>query len=257
VLAAHPDDETIGASAILGRLPDVTVVYLTDGAPRDKRFWSAGGHYSREEYARIRGREAESALEVVGIPPDRIHYLGGSDQESIFESRSLVESLSSLLCERKPDVLITHPYEGGHPDHDSAALVASLAVSTLTDKGLIAPELLEMTSYHARDGRCFMGEFLREPAAQPGSSDELIIQLSSEEYARKKCMMDCYESQTSVLRNFPLGPERLRVAREYDFARPPHQGMLWYEAMGWPITGERWRQLAARALAARREIACA
>ncbi|MCU1298162.1 MAG: hypothetical protein JWO91_2440 [Acidobacteriaceae bacterium] len=257
VLAAHPDDETIGASAALGRLPNAGVVFLTDGAPRDKRLWSAGGDYSREEYARIRRCEAESALELVGIHPERIRFLGGVDQESVFESRGLAESLLGLLCEGEPDVLITHPYEGGHPDHDSAALVASLAVSILTDKGLTTPELLEMTSYHARDGKCFMGEFLPESPAQPANSEELIIHLSPEEATRKNRMMDCYQSQTSPLQNFPLGPERLRVTPEYDFTKPPHQGMLWYEVMGWPITGERWRELAAQAITGRRESACA
>src|SRR5262245_42709457 len=38
VLAAHPDDETIGASRLLRRLSQPLVIYLTDGAPRDTRF---------------------------------------------------------------------------------------------------------------------------------------------------------------------------------------------------------------------------
>ena len=51
LLAAHPDDETIGASAALHRLPDVTVAYLTDGAPRDTRLWSPHVNGSRDFYA--------------------------------------------------------------------------------------------------------------------------------------------------------------------------------------------------------------
>src|SRR5581483_7709934 len=67
ILAAHPDDETIGASALLGRVPGVTVVYLTDGAPRDARFRSPHVSGSRELYACVRAEEAASALSYVGV----------------------------------------------------------------------------------------------------------------------------------------------------------------------------------------------
>ncbi|HZR57660.1 MAG TPA: PIG-L deacetylase family protein [Terriglobales bacterium] len=246
MLAAHPDDETIGASAALSRLPNAAVVYLTDGAPRDKQLWSGGGNYSREEYACIRRHEAEAALEVVGIPVERIHYLGTIDQESVFRLRELAGTLSILLHELQPDALITHAYEGGHPDHDSAALVASLAVNSF--KAAAAPKLLEMTSYHAHNGKCCMGEFLPVSEGQPGRFEEFIIQLAPEEAARKKRMMDCYKSQKLVLQNFPLNPERLRPAPKYNFSTPPHSGKLWYECMGWQITGVQWRELATQAI---------
>jgi len=35
LLCAHPDDETIGATACMSRLRNCAVVFLTDGAPRD------------------------------------------------------------------------------------------------------------------------------------------------------------------------------------------------------------------------------
>ena len=35
VVAAHPDDETVGAGAQLMRLPQLVLMHLTDGAPRD------------------------------------------------------------------------------------------------------------------------------------------------------------------------------------------------------------------------------
>ncbi|HET7442195.1 MAG TPA: PIG-L family deacetylase, partial [Terriglobales bacterium] len=59
-LAAHPDDETIGASAALRRLPGAIVVYVTDGAPHDPRFRSSFTG-SREDYVRARRCEAEAA----------------------------------------------------------------------------------------------------------------------------------------------------------------------------------------------------
>ena len=41
--------------------------------------------------------------------------------------------------------VITHPYEGGHPDHDACAFAARAAVRHSANKA----KLMEFTSYHA------------------------------------------------------------------------------------------------------------
>jgi LmbE family N-acetylglucosaminyl deacetylase len=248
VLAAHPDDETIGASALLARFPAALVVYLTDGAPRDKHLWPPTMQGSREDYAALRRREAANALAHVGISDQQIFWLGGVDQEAIFDVLTLAPKLTEFLRQCRPDLLITHSYEGGHPDHDSAALIARLACSTL---GREAPEICEMTSYHARDGRCVTGEFLN---ADPSS--EIVLDLWEEDRELKRSMMDEHQSQRLVLENFPIISEQLRIAPVYDFFQPAHEGKLWYECMGWPMTGARWRNLAAAAFATQQECSC-
>src|SRR3954466_7803279 len=156
VLAAHPDDETIGASVLLSRFPQASVAFLTDGAPRDTGLWSAGVKGSRQEYAETRRKEALHALHHAGISEQRVFWLGGVDQEAVFEISVLAQRFSKLTKEMRPEIVVTHPYEGGHPDHDSAAVIARIAISLVE----ISPLLLEMTSYHARDGKCTTGEFL-------------------------------------------------------------------------------------------------
>lgn len=248
VLAAHPDDETIGASALLARFP-ASVIYLTDGAPRDSRLWPPDFHGSREEYALLRRAEAERALLHVGVPPERIHGLEATDQEAIFIAGALVRNLTELLAAIDADLLITHPYEGGHPDHDSAALVAHLALTHLNlDQ---APLLFEMTSYHARDCRCVTGEFLN-----PNAQQEFCVDLSPAENERKRQMFAAHASQRLVLSAFSTDRERFRRAPDYDFSQPPHQGKLWYECMGWQMTGEQWCALAAQSIARGQEYAC-
>jgi N-acetylglucosamine malate deacetylase 2 len=254
-LAAHPDDETIGASAALGRVQGSVIVYLTDGAPHDRSLWSSF-RGSREEYARTRRKEAEAALALTGIPPQRMFCLDAADQDSIYDVPVLVEKLIKIARWFQPAILITHAYEGGHPDHDCAALVANVARRCLERDG-IRLLVLEMTSYHARDGACVTGEFL---AVQQRTSDppaELTIHLSPEEQERKKEMLHRFATQAGVVQGFQLDPERLREAPDYDFARPPHEGPLWYELMGWPLTGQRWRELAVQALENFGESLCA
>jgi N-acetylglucosamine malate deacetylase 2 len=249
VLAAHPDDETIGASLLLSRFSQSTVAFLTDGAPRDTSLWSAGVNGSRDYYARTRKQEALRALHHAGVSEQRVFWLEAIDQEATLEMSILVERLAKLLTEISPAIVVTHPYEGGHPDHDSAAVVARLATSLLDNEN--RPVLFEMTSYHARDGQCVTGEFLH-----PGSSPEMCFEFSSADRERKRNMMDAYASQRLVLENFPIHQERLRLAPEYNFSEPPHEGKLWYEWMGWPMTAVRWRELATSAIAEAQEHSC-
>src|SRR5215469_18559093 len=131
LVAAHPDDESIGASALLARCPNACVIFVTDGAPQDRKLWPKAIEGSRQQYAAIRRQEAERALAHAGIPARQISWLGGVDQEAIFTVAQLLARLVHLVEQVRPESLVTHPYEGGHPDHDCTALLASLALSLI------------------------------------------------------------------------------------------------------------------------------
>ena len=249
VFAGHPDDETIGASTLLAHFASPRVIYLTDGAPRDRNLWSPDFQGTREAYSLLRRAEAGQALRLAGLSDGQIDWLGGVDQEAIFSADALVCRLSELLRKVEVDVLVTHPYEGGHPDHDTAALLAHLAIHTLGRES--APLLVEMTSYHAHDGQCVSGMFL-----SPDTAQELQLHLSEAERTRKADMLAAYASQRRVLEAFPIDHERFRAAPEYDFTCAPHQGKLWYECMAWPMTGRQWRALAMRKIAGVQELSC-
>jgi hypothetical protein len=102
-----------------------------------------------------------------------------------------------------------------------------------------------------RNRQCVTGAFLN---SEPSS--EIVLELLDEDRERKRKMMEEYRSQRLVLQNFPITNERLRMAQEYDFSQSPHEGKLWYECMGWPMTGRRWRELALAAFADSREYSC-
>ncbi len=233
VVVAHPDDEVVGAGALIFRLPDVWILHATDGAPRDPRFMARGFQGTREEYARARRRELEQALALAGVGPDRLLGLGIADQEAVFEIPRLTERIARAVREIGPDTVLTLAYEGGHPDHDAVALAARRAAEGI--------EILEMPLYHAEPGTegMVVQEFL------PGSP-EIDLPLTDRERDLKQRMIEAFATQAETLQAFlPPRDERFRPAPSYDFTRPPHAGRLQYEIWGFPIDGHRWREAAA------------
>ena len=238
VLAAHPDDETIGMGASLGLCRDLTIVHLTDGAPRGGVDARAAGFANTHDYAAARRAELAAALRV-GDVRGRLDELGAADQHAAFEMHRLTDTMADLLRRLRPACVITHAYEGGHPDHDTACLVARLACHAREEP----PGLLEMTGYFANPtGEMIVGGFLGEPAA-------LVATLTEEERARREAMLDCFVSQRATLARFRgMESECFRLSPPYDFGAAPNPGTLWYERFDWGITGGQWRALALEAL---------
>lgn len=242
---AHPDDETIGAGILLSHTPDAWVLHATDGVPGNAGFIARGFSGTPEEYAAARRRELEAALALAGIGPERLRCLGARDQETVFEIPRLTRELATAFREIAPEIVLTHAYEGGHPDHDAVAFAVHAAADLLRGEGAEPPEIWEMPLYHAEPGenrerRTVVGEFLPAPGLE-----EIRITLTQEERERKRRMLGCFETQSQTLRAFlPPRDERFRPAPRYDFSKPPHAGRLQYEIWGFGMTGERWREVA-------------
>ena len=149
----------------------------------------------------------------------------------------------NLLDELRPDVVLTHPYEGGHSDHDATAFVVHLAAGILRREGGKAPIVLELTSYHSSNGQRVRGRFL---SAQGVRVRTVVLDIAAR--TRKAGMFASFSTQQEVLGKFPLHVERFRVAPRYLFTEAPHQGLLDYERYCVSITGNEWRAKAAAAL---------
>jgi LmbE family N-acetylglucosaminyl deacetylase len=246
VLAAHPCDESLGAAGLLTRLGDPWVVCLTDGAPRDRRFVPKGLPASPSGYAKVRRREIAAAMAIAGVGADRLLLLDVPDQGAALGLPRLVQRLTTLVRGLRPHLLVTHGYEGGHPDHDAAALAARLAVERLEREEGAAPALAEMLSYHREEDRLVADRFL--PA--PTDRWTVVLRLSPRERRLRRQMLECHRSQVATLTQLPERAwELLRPTPPYDFLQPPHPGPLQYEVLGFDLDGAHWRELARQAIA--------
>jgi LmbE family N-acetylglucosaminyl deacetylase len=243
LIVAHPDDEAIGAGGILAGIRDAVVAHVTDGAPRDDRYAQSKGFQTREEYARARRREVVNALGHVGITPERCRGLGYVDGEASLHLLELVFDIARLIDEVRPEIVLTHPYEGGHSDHDATAFAVQLACGVLRRDNVPTPIVLELTSYHNVSGTRRVFQFL--PFL---GSEQRTIRLTDSEKTLKKAMYEEFVSQSHVLERFPISIERFRPAPRYLFTQAPHDGQLDYERFCTLITGAEWRKNAEKAL---------
>ncbi len=205
-------------------MSDPIVIFAMDGAPRSDFFWKQ--HGSREAYARVRAAEAERALSAVRVT--HLHFLSepspAADQELYLKLDEAYEFLANLIDLELPQAILTHAYEGGHPDHDACAFLGRQA-----GKHYGLP-VWEMPLYHRASGEVRRQSFISADGQQ-------VMELSREELARKRDMYATYSSQASVLADFNAALERFRPMWNYDFSCAPHPGVLNYEAWQWPITG--------------------
>lgn len=244
IVGAHPDDESIGLGGHLSNLPKVTIVTVTDGAPRDMADARANGFATWQAYAEARTQELRDALAEADIPETALIQFSLPDKRAVYGIAAAAKRLATLLAERQSRFLCTHPYEGGHPDHDATAVAVYAACRLLAREGRPAPVIVEMASYHAGpDGPVFQ-RFAPEP-----DLPVLEVVLDGQALALKRRMLARHLTQQGTLAWFTDTAERFRLAPAYDFSRLPNGGRLQYEAWNFPIKGTEWLRLASDALA--------
>ncbi|MGH9472659.1 MAG: PIG-L deacetylase family protein [Terriglobales bacterium] len=219
MLAAHPDDEAVGAAGWLaehrGRL---AVVFLTDGVPQQAACM-APGFSDRQVYKAVRRSEARAACATL-CPAAGLYFAPFGDQ---ILHRSLAAAsrwLEDTLRKVAPEALLCPAFEAGHPDHDAASLLGSLAAARW---GVPA---WEYALYTVWDGQLLRQQF-------PGS-DGFRRQLPRPLARRKRAALALYRSQQRTLAEFDAAVEAIRPMPDHDYTRPA-RGEAVYERWGWPI----------------------
>ncbi len=206
VVVAHPDDEVISFGGALCCLEDVVIVQLTEDTPE---------------------REAErAAAQVAGGWSIPVIFGGSRFRHAHDDAAMLLRLVDSATV--GADVVWTHPYEGGHLDHDTAAwLVQTVCGSDGTRR-------MEFASYHMGVAKAQVFGNFWPPVDAPPMDDG--------RFHRKLAAIAAYRSQAHILRKF-LHPARepYRVAPVYDFTQAPPVPRSRWDAKGYLPTTAAWR----------------
>jgi LmbE family N-acetylglucosaminyl deacetylase len=244
VIVAHPADEVVGAGCLISKLVDVTVLHVTDGAPPDMQDARAAGFKERAEYAKARREECLHALAIANVPEDHVVDLQITDQHASDALTDLTKKIAAFLQQSSADIVVTHAYEGGHPDHDATAFATHAALRLMEQNGFKPPVIFEMGLHPSEDFKAKVPDFL------PGTERETTTLLLDEGARKlKQRMFACFETQRESLEVSPIGPEKFRQPIAYDFSAPPQGGKLHYERFDWAPSSDEWQSLACNALA--------
>lgn len=236
---AHPDDEVLAIGGRLERLRSSRLLTITDGAPANGADAHHHGFASLQEYKDARKSELLDALAHAGLSAEVAPTFARQvpDQGASFDLEPLARQIAAEVDKFKPEAVMTHPYEGGHPDHDACAFAVHAAVRLL---GLDLP-VLEAPFYHAGPGGSMQtGAFLaRDPEVEA-----LSYELTPEEQTRKAERLACFRSQAETLAQFRVDREVFRLAPRYDFTERPQADLLFYERFPWGMMGDEFCALA-------------
>lgn len=223
IVGAHQDDESIAFGSLIPRMPNCLMVHVTDGAPADTSEWK--GAETREQYAHIRERESDIALERGGHVGKRVS-LGSMDQGAALKLAENARQLAAIFTENRIKVAMTHAYEGGHPDHDSVAFSVHAAKELMKKKGLRLA-IIEAPLYRTVNSQSIFQDFV------PVEGTETVtVPLTKAQMFDKSMLYDAHRSQESVfntqdeLRKMSTEKEWLRESPEYDFSKLPNEGSL-------------------------------
>src|SRR6185503_1743852 len=194
VIVAHPADEVVGAGCLISKLVDVSVLHVTDGAPPDMQDAKAAGFDNLQDYALARKEECLAALSIANVPGDRVVDFGVADQSAAHCLTELTKRIATFLQQTGANIVLTHPYEGAHPDHDATAFATHAALRLMKKNGFRPPVLFEMALHPSSDWKAKVPEFL--PGAD-GETTTLMLDERAQEL--KQRMFACFDSQRATL----------------------------------------------------------
>jgi LmbE family N-acetylglucosaminyl deacetylase len=179
LVAAHPDDETLGLGATAAQLAKrgvpVQVVAVTDGEAAYPQ--GLGGH---KELARARRDELISAAARLGLA--RPIFIGIPDGEVTENEDRLEIELEAVLAESQAGAWCAATWRGdGHPDHEATGRAA--AAASKDTPAVFVEYPIWMWHWALPD----------DPAVPWGNARR--VSLTQRELATKAAALQCFSSQ--------------------------------------------------------------
>ena len=251
VIAPHPDDETLGGGGMIQSVleagGDVKVVYLTHGDYNEisSLFFQKKPLLSKEDFIKsgqIRGKEAASAMEFLGLSQKNLVFLGYPDFGTMsiwrkhwgatkpfrsfitrinkvpykddfsygrpYRGENIISDLEKILLLYRPtDVFVTPPFDL-NSDHKAAYLYLQVALLDLQNK-INSPRVFTYLIHAHRwpNPRKFIPEGPLAPPSHIQDEEDfkwISLALKPEQVERKKQTLQKYESQFAYSKDFML-----------------------------------------------------
>jgi N-acetylglucosamine malate deacetylase 2 len=213
ILVAHPDDESIGCGILLQRIAHATVLVCTDGAPA-KPPLSAIRRAHRKRLAAKRRLEFLAAAALAGA--QRAGIVAGIEDQRLHERlQRAARAIIDVVVAHQPKAILSHAFEGGHPDHDSCAFLARWA-----GKRFSLP-VWEMPLYYRSKPQ---EPLTYQRFLHPGEN-EIALAPTADELRRKRQMLLQHRSQAAVISEFDEARELFRPQPAYDFGASPNAAL--------------------------------
>jgi len=211
----------VGCCAAIGRAKaqgsKLAVLFLTHGCVDAATMWPWARPHYLEIVARRRAESqrvaAELSLAVAGRAVRAARHLWRELADAEREIRAAIAAFAV-------DQLWVPAFEGGNPDHDGACAIAS----RLAAEGM---SVLEFAEYNLAGGKAASHRF-----PHPNGT-EMALQLTPAEQVAKRRALGVYASEARNLGYVGIEREVIRPLAAYDYARPPHDGKLWYARFQW------------------------
>jgi LmbE family N-acetylglucosaminyl deacetylase len=204
VLAAHPDDETLGAGGLIATAAasgvSVEVIIATDGAASHP----GSPTHTPDQLALRRRDEATAAIARLD-PHALVTFLGLPDGGLRRCRAELADALSPRL--QRANLVVTPWRDDRHPDHEACALAARVVLRRRTD-------------CHHWQYPIWAWHWADPAAGQLPWSALRCVELTDDARGAKQSALACYRSQHEPLSNYP-GDEALLSAHVLAHFRRP------------------------------------
>ena len=188
VVAAHPDDETLGAGGLMATAHAEGIPVVVIVATAGERSHPDSKTFTPERLTVIRRAEVVAAIDALA-PGAAVQLLGLPDGELRQHVPALTAAVTACIVDHST-VLIASPWRGdGHPDHTAAGDAARAAANA------VGATLAEYPIW---------GWHWREPDSPEWPWDRIrTLALSSDAVAAKVSALELHRSQTEPLSDAP------------------------------------------------------
>ena len=190
IVAPHMDDETLACGGIIAKLPQkeqIHIIYTTDGMKSPSPIFPRRDTIS-SDLGEVRIQESKSAMRLLGVPDENLYFLCMPEAKIRENKTALLEKLSKIINDIKPDFIFIPFRYDRHQDH--------LAINDVVINGfnqrLFKAQIIEYFVY-------YRWKLLPLQDIRKYIKTQFLIKVSIDDVAaQKRKALDCYKSQTTI-----------------------------------------------------------